>query len=261
MNKEKLQALATLLKQQEELIKENIILVRGTRVSLHGQSDDDLFQMLLQNYPKSAARFEILYKRFSCLHKLQQKRVAKLKLAKDSTFEEEKKRIADQNRLFTRFCKKALGLIPQDIPSQTQGMCLGSTLDLTLKKIAKKPKKPVITQTARGENLQQKYIACRHSRIEKLHSLYTELASIHFEKQVTYSHLYELLCKKWTKAFKELGGKKAQNEFLRAKKIFEKKKLRGNRRNLSLYKKFFRKVNEYALLLIDAIPETMGKEL
>jgi hypothetical protein len=262
METQEIQTLTSLLKEQEELIKKGIILVRGITVPIQEQSNEDLFQMLLQNYPQSVRRLEILYKRFSYLHKLQKKRILKFKKASNKVFEEARKRIMYQNRLFNRFFKKTLCHPMSPIfTSLEKRICLGVTIDLAAKKIAGKRKNPVIGPTARGYKLQQRYIDRRLASIKTLKEFYRELSSIHFEAPIRYSMLYEILCKKWAKTFETIGGKKVKRAFFRGKKIFETKKLRGNRTNLILYKKFFRKVNEYALRVVEEIPEDLVEDL
>lgn len=254
MDTEQRQKLALLLKDQEEMIKEAVLAIRGAEVQVAGQDPDDLFQILLEKYPKSVERFEMLYKRFSFLHKLQRSR-----LLHAPSFEEEKRRIMKQNRLFHRFYQRA---IKRPLPAEStlgMGICLGVTLDLVAKKMAEKH--PLIGPTVRGERLQQKYVDLRLASIERLRALYIELADVHFETPIRYFALYQMLCKKWVSTYQAIGGNRAKREFIKAKKIFETKKLKGNRGNLSLYKKFFKRVNTYALQLIDEMPINLADDL
>jgi hypothetical protein len=257
---------------QEEIIKQKILHVRGAKVKAQQKANDDLFAELLEKYPKSVLRFEILYKRFACLHRIDEMRKKSMGnsfrknkgMDCDALIKKAYKELHVQNRLFDRFYKRARKgkkQFPVKVPPLGKGVCLGATLDLAVKKIVEKTPNAAIHPTARARFVQEEYIVELLLLLEKLKDLYLTLGQLRFDNPESYHFLYEKACKKWAHTFEEIGGRKLKLQFLQEKKEFEKKDLRGHQNNPVVYGKFFQKVNEIALRKIEDIPTELLEDL
>lgn len=245
-----------IVEEQTKLLKQQILRVRGAKVTIDDfPNDDALFAYLLEKYPKSVMRFKILYKRFKLLNRLQ-------KAKKHIT----EKQIVKQNRIFERFYKRAKKGKKQftiQLPPLGKGLCLGATLDVAAKRAQGDDPDAAIYPTARARYLQEEYIVEMLIVLERLKTLYRDLDQAKFALQdaPSYFALYEKACERWAQFFLEIGGDKLQNQFLQKKRQFEKRVHKNNLNDPAIYKEFFEEVNELAICKVGEVPKSLLQEV